>query len=54
MMFHNVEVMPGLSPYTRTEEDCQAYLQQLENFFIYCSSNQVQSITLKDAYKIYR
>ena len=54
MMFHNVEVMPGLSPYTRTEQDCQAYLQQLEKFFAYCSSNQIQSITLKDAYKIYR
>ena len=48
MMFHNVEVLPMMSPYTRTEADCEAYLKQLEDFFKYCSSNDIQGATLSD------
>lgn len=54
MMFHNVEVMPGLSPYTRTENDCKAYLDQLEKFFIYCAGKNIRGITLTDVYNLYR
>lgn len=54
MMFHNVEVMPGLSPYARTESDVAAYLQLLEKFFIYCNQNKIVGITLNDAYNLYR
>lgn len=54
MMFHNVEVMPGLSPYSHTEMDCAAYLHQLEQYFIYCSENGISGITLNDAYNLYR
>ncbi|HUQ66137.1 MAG TPA: hypothetical protein VM101_08285 [Flavitalea sp.] len=53
MMFHNVEVMPGLSPYAHSESDAAAYLSQLENFFIYCKQNNIQGITLHDAYQLY-
>jgi hypothetical protein len=54
MMFHNVEVMPGLSPYTRTENDCTAYMNQLEKYFIYCTENNIRGITLSDVYNLYR
>jgi hypothetical protein len=54
MMFHNVEVMPGLSPYTSTEADCKRYLQQLEDYFIYCRSNDIESLTLQKVHGLYR
>lgn len=52
MMFHNVEVMPGLSPYTKTEEDCNLYLQSLEWLFRYCRENDIESIALSNLYDI--
>lgn len=54
MMFHNVEVMPGLSPYSRTERDCDAYLRQLEQFFIYCNQNDIHGISLGETYGLFR
>lgn len=54
MMFHNVEVMPGLSPYSITEKDCATYLKQLEDFFSYCAINSIQGITLRDVYERFR
>ena len=54
MMFHNVEVMPGLSPYSITEEDGQSYLQSLEWFLNYCSGNNIAGISLSSLYDIYK
>lgn len=54
MMFHNVEVMPGLSPYTRTEADCTKYLNSLERLFVYCKENNIIGATLNDVYNHYR
>jgi len=54
MMFHNVEVMPGLSPYTTTEDECRRYLGDLERFFIFCKQNNITGITLNDVYNLYR
>jgi hypothetical protein len=54
MMFHNVEVMPGLSPYTQNEEQCVAYLKQIEDFFKYCQSEHIMGIKLTDVYALYR
>lgn len=48
MMFHNVEVLPGLSPYTHTEEESKVYLSQLEKFFIFCRQNNVSGIGISD------
>ena len=50
MMFHNVEVLPGLSPYTTTEEECKKYLEQLEQFFIFCRQNKVINIGLSELF----
>jgi hypothetical protein len=52
MMFHNVEVMPGCSPYSLTEEDCKAYMDLLESFFIYITTNNIDSIALSGLYEI--
>jgi hypothetical protein len=54
MMFHNVEAMPALSPYTKTEQDCAAYLGLLENFFIFCSKNNIRGLTLADVGQIFQ
>jgi len=32
-MFHNVELVPGKSPYCHTQEDCQVMLTTIENIF---------------------
>jgi hypothetical protein len=50
MMFHNVEVIPGLSPYCQTEKECRFYLKQLEDFFSFCYGEGVQSLTLTELY----
>lgn len=53
MMFHNVEVMPGLSPYSLTEDECTSYLQSLEWFFNYCNQNNIQSVGLSALYDVF-
>jgi hypothetical protein len=50
MMFHNVEVIPGLSPYCQTEKECRLYLKQLEDFFSFCNGEGTQSVTLTELY----
>lgn len=54
MMFHNVEVMPGLNPYTSTETQCKRYLHQLRQFFSFCNDNDIQGICLSDLYDAFR
>jgi len=53
MMFHNVEVVPGLSPYTKTEKDCAKYLSDLEDFFSFSAEQKVASRTLSELYMVY-
>lgn len=53
MMFHNVEVMPGLSPYSQTEADCQHYLQLLEWLFTYSNKNHIKSIGLSVLHDVF-
>lgn len=35
MMFHSTELMPGASPYNKTQEDVDLFLKKIENFFLY-------------------
>jgi hypothetical protein len=53
MMFHNVEVLPGLSPYTLSQYACDLYLKDLQQFFQYCNSQNIKSIGLTDAYSLF-
>lgn len=50
MMFHNVEVLPSLSPYTQSENDCEEYLYTLERFFELCISKQISFSSLSGIY----
>lgn len=54
MMFHNVEVLPKMSPYPQTELESQKYLDSLESLFIYCAENNIKSVGLSDLYEIFR
>lgn len=54
MMFHNVEVLPGLSPYTKTDNDCKEYIRQLETYFSYCNANGIIGAGLSELYEILR
>lgn len=54
MMFHNVEVMPGLSPYCQSNTDVARYLDSIRYFFEYCLNMNVRSATLSDIYGHYQ
>lgn len=53
MMFHNVEVLPRLSPYPQTDAEAKAYIDSLENLFAYCNRQGIESVGLSDLYDIY-
>jgi len=54
MMFHNVEVLPGKSPYTSSPDDCKEYLGYLESVFSHCRSEGFESVTASGLYDRYR
>jgi hypothetical protein len=54
MMFHNVEVLPMCSPYTKTENDCVKYLDMLERFFEFCRNSGVEFINLSALYELFK
>lgn len=54
LMFHNVEVIPFKSPYTRTKEDVNKYLNVIENYLRLCISENIESVTLSKLYGIYK
>ena len=53
MMFHNVETLPGLSPYTNTERESVRYLDQLKQFFTFCLQDNYSSVGLSELYQSY-
>jgi len=53
-MFHNVEVMPSCSPYTKTENDCARYLDTLAQFFRFCNDHGVMSVKLSELYEKFK
>ena len=53
MMFHNVEIIPLLSPYTKNELDCVNYLNVLTQFFNLCLNNGSEFVSLSRLYEIY-
>jgi len=52
MMFHQVEVLPALSPYTKTERDCAVYLDMVDTFLDRCAKDNIQSVGLSDLYDL--
>jgi hypothetical protein len=53
MMFHNVEVMPNLNPYTKSGRDVTLYLDSLKTFFEYCIKRNARPATLSAVYDDY-
>lgn len=54
MMFHNVEVLPGMSPYPQTKEEARLYIQSLDALLAYCSKNDILCVGLSELYDILR
>ena len=48
LMFHNVEIIPGASPYPQTGEEVQRYITSMSNVFKHASSLGVTACSLKD------
>lgn len=48
MMFHNMEIIPGKSPYCTTQEDVNSYLDDLTFFIQQALKNGLTPITLKE------
>ncbi|MDH3664346.1 MAG: hypothetical protein OEU92_30765 [Alphaproteobacteria bacterium] len=47
-MFHNVELVPGMSPYCRTEQDCDGMFAVIEQVFAYLHDENVAFKTLSE------
>ncbi|MBA7507587.1 hypothetical protein ES706_06307 [subsurface metagenome] len=53
MMFHSMEVIPNASPYTKTEDECQALLKRIEAVLEYCATNNFTFATLSELYPVF-
>ena len=55
MMFHSMEVIPGASPYSKSEEDVQRFLMRIEQVLKYCINRwRVTFTTLSEVSKYFR
>jgi len=53
MMFHNVELVPGASPYSQTEEDVTRYLDTLKRVFAHAEKRGLRSCTMTEYHRYY-
>ncbi|MBY0536919.1 MAG: hypothetical protein K2P88_13805 [Chitinophagaceae bacterium] len=53
MMFHNIEVMPGINPYAPTQKDCDQILAAMESFFAFCKEEGIRGISTEELYDRY-
>jgi hypothetical protein len=54
MMFHNVEVMPALSPYAHDQASANKLVQQIEDYLKWCKKSGIVSTTLEGYYEKFR
>lgn len=54
MMFHNVELLPGMSPYPQSKKDVQAYLFDLKQALSHAIEVGAIPSTLSEIYQNYR
>jgi hypothetical protein len=52
MMFHNVEVLPGLNPYVQSETEAKQYLDQLQYFIEYMHRLKGRSVGLSELFHL--
>ncbi len=54
MMFHSSELMPGASPYNRTKDDVQRFLDRIRQFLVILkNAHTLHCITLGETYPIF-
>lgn len=53
-MFHNVEVIPGASPYTKTKSDVASYLRDLRSVLEYALKLGFKPVTLTEYARTYK
>ncbi|APS00111.1 hypothetical protein [Pajaroellobacter abortibovis] len=53
-MFHNVEVVPGASPYAQNKREAKAVLRRLEELIRFASYQQIPMIGLTDVRELWR
>ena len=53
MMFHNVELVPGASPYPQTEGEVVRYLDSLKRVFEHAESRDLRSCTMTEYHSAY-
>ena len=54
MMFHSMEVIPNASPYTKTEKECDALLNRMEEVLEYGVTNEFDFVTLSELYPYFK
>lgn len=54
MMFHNVEVMEGLSPYSKDKTETKQLIGQIEQYLNWCHNNGIEGITLSKYYEKFK
>jgi hypothetical protein len=52
MMFHNVEALPGKSPYTRTEADCAKFLGDIDSLLAACAALGFRFVKASELYDL--
>lgn len=53
-MIHSSELMPGGSPYFKTEKDIERLYKGLEQVFVYATTNGYEGVTLEEYYNLKR
>lgn len=54
MMFHNVEVIPGLSPYAVDVASASRLLQQVEDYLKWINAKKIVAVTMNEFYERFR
>lgn len=49
MSFHSTTLLPGESPFVKTEHDFEVFLKRIEKFLEFAASNDIQFASLNEA-----
>ena len=54
MMFHNIDFLPGCSPYAQTESEANVFLQRLSDILRFLKGIPAQFINLGEVYNYFQ
>jgi hypothetical protein len=52
-MFHNVEVIPGASPYAETESEARTILERVAALLAFAASESMRFVSLSDVAELF-